>query len=410
MRILHVISQAPDFTGSGKYLQAILSCAKERGHTNFLVAGIQGDFQLDSKLIRENHVRYIRFGTGMLDYPLPGMSDVMPYQSTRFLELSQSQIHEYETAFGTVVRDAIDQFEPDMIHVHHLWLVACVVRRIALDIPMVATCHGTCLRQMVLCPHIADKVSCDIRKIDTIMALSHDQKAMISSIHGVLPERIRVVGGGFSDKLFYCSEKSSQGSVEIVYAGKLSEAKGVPWLLRSMEKTKFQNWKLHLAGGGAGREYEHCLELASKIGGRVIIHGTLSHTNLAELMRQCHLFVLPSFYEGLPLVLMEALASGCRIITTALPGMLEVLGSESSPLVKLIHLPDLETIDRPFKSDYPALEQALASALDTALEQAFECPEPNYREAALVSGKYTWPQIFLRMEEAYQQALNCHRK
>jgi len=67
MKILHLIIQAPDFTGSGKYLQAILSCAKECGYTNFFVAGIKGDFYLDSDLIKERHVHYVlSLGAGVL--------------------------------------------------------------------------------------------------------------------------------------------------------------------------------------------------------------------------------------------------------------------------------------------------------------------------------------------------------
>ena len=51
MKILHLISQLPDLTGSGKYLQALLRLCTKAGHENFLVAGIQDDFSLESTLI-----------------------------------------------------------------------------------------------------------------------------------------------------------------------------------------------------------------------------------------------------------------------------------------------------------------------------------------------------------------------
>ncbi|MDZ7663922.1 MAG: glycosyltransferase [Desulfotignum sp.] len=47
---------------------------------------------------------------------------------------------------------------------------------------------------------------------------------------------------------------------------------------------------------------------------KAIYHGPLSHDDLGDLLRHAHVFVLPSFYEGLPLVLMEALACGCRLV------------------------------------------------------------------------------------------------
>ena len=46
----------------------------------------------------------------------------------------------------------------------------------------------------------------------------------------------------------------------------------------------------------------------------VTLHGQLNQPQLAVLMRRCGVCVLPSFYEGLPLVLIEAAACGCRIV------------------------------------------------------------------------------------------------
>ncbi len=135
--------------------------------------------------------------------------------------------------------------------------------------------------------------------------------------------------------------------MEILYAGKLSVAKGVPWLLKSLEKIKKLSFKLHIAGNGSGEEKNLCLSLVQNLGSKVEYHGPLSHDRLADLMRKCHLFVLPSFYEGVPLVLIEALACGCRILATSLPGVKQILGTHSGDQFGLIDLPELETIDQP---------------------------------------------------------------
>ena len=47
--------------------------------------------------------------------------------------------------------------------------------------------------------------------------------------------------------------------------------------------------------------------------------GRLSDAELVRAMQRAQAFVLPSLYEGLPLVLVEAAAAGCRIVATALP-------------------------------------------------------------------------------------------
>ena len=84
-----------------------------------------------------------------------------------------------------------------------------------------------------------------------------------------------------------------------------------------------------------GKKEQYCLELAAKGGASVTVHGRINQQDLARLMGSCHIFILPSFYEGLPLVLLEALASGCRIITTDLPGCKELLGDADPDLVAI---------------------------------------------------------------------------
>ena len=487
MKILHVISQAPDFTGSGKYIQAILKCSSENGHNNFLVAGVQSnglqrDFFLNTEIISPEKTMFVRFngialkGVDLkvvdLDYPLPGMSDVMPYKSTIFSTLTPSQITDYEETFARVIKKAANEFKPDIIHSHHLWIVSALTRELLPDIPMVTTCHGTCLRQFALCEDIGKRISPAIKKINKIMALSNYQKQQIMQIHNIPSEKIYVVGGGYDEKLFCFAGKPLPPPVEILYAGKLSHSKGVPWLLKSMQKLSNQNylrvkdsssslnnknlpsflphWHLHLAGGGSGLEKDECLELANELESacaiecdskitqqqneildvgysqnKVTVHGALSHEELAALMKKAHIFILPSFFEGLPLVLMEALACGCRIITTSLPGTCEVLGSCDSALlessgavfsensdsliyensnnnmVTLVELPELETVDKPYRKDLNHLEDILSNHIALSIKQLLENPEPDQDIAQKLTVNYTWKKVFERVDKVY---------
>lgn len=470
MKILHILSQTPDFTGSGKYIQAILKCASEKGHENFLVAGVQsnpklGEFALNSEIIPSEKTMFVRFnGTGLkgvelnvdLDYPLPGMSDVMPYKSTVFSTLTQSQIKGYEEAFARVIKDAAKEFKPDIIHSHHLWIVSAVTREILLNIPMVTTCHGTCLRQFYLCEDIGRRINPSIKKIDRIMALSSYQRQEIIRIHNIDAEKIDVVGGGYDENLFSFAEKSPPPPVEILYAGKLSHSKGVPWLLRSLKKIDYSFWNLHLAGGGSGAEKDECLELvdelesgfealnkngqsgknksADSLVNKITVHGVLNHEELSELMKKAHLFILPSFFEGLPLVIMEALACGCRVITTSLPGICEVLGicdsklsdncnsgaegsglyvddkdnsalwGNSNNIVTLVELPELETVDKPFDKDIKHLENILADHILASIKQIVQNPAIDKESVERLTANYTWKNVFERIERAYYKA------
>ncbi len=405
MKILHIISQIPNFTGSGKYLQAIIKYASLKGHISFLVAGIQGGFRLDPSLIHQKNCRFIRFDGKDLDFPIPGMSDVMPYQSSVFSQLSGQQLDTYEKTFRDVILRAVLTFQPDIIHSHHLWIASATARSCVPDLPMVTTCHSTCLRQFSLCAHLGQTMSPSFRKIDRVMALSAFQKEEIANIHGIVPEQIEVVGGGYDETLFFHTRKFSAGPVELLYAGKLSRSKGVPWLLQALRQLEDVPWVLHLAGDGSGAEKQLCLDLAERFGSRVIIHGSLEHVQLAALMRKAHIFILPSFSEGLPLVLMEALASGCRLITTSLPGIREILGGVTSSMIKMIDIPELETIDAPYEKDLHSLEDLLATVLRDSIQEAAEKREPDMEVVRKMTAGYTWSQVFDKVEGVYRRAL-----
>ncbi len=406
MRILHILSQMPDFTGSGKTIQAIIRQAQARGHENFLVAGIQDGFEPDPSLLLPDQALFVRFNSKDLDFPLPGMSDVMPYESTVFSSMNAGQLDKYHHTFENRLKLAKERFAPDIIHTHHLWIVSKIARRVFSSTPMVTSCHGTGLRQYSLCPGIGRQITGAVGKIDRIFCLSCHQKEQVSRIHKVPPEQICVVGAGYDHRLFAFNPdsdiKKENGPVEIVYAGKLSCAKGVPWLLRSLSKIKGLDFRLHLVGSGSGEEKEECLMLAESEGNRVVLHGAVSHETLANLLRNAHLFVLPSFFEGLPLVIMEALASGCRILTTALPGTREILKGAASDMVDLVELPVLKTIDAPFEKDMPALEKTLAQALEKSIRKILAQRQPDTEWAEQITRPYTWEKVFSRMEAVYE--------
>jgi glycosyltransferase involved in cell wall biosynthesis len=404
MKILHIISQAPDFTGSGKFIQQIILQSRNKGHANFLVAGIQKNFRLPEGLIEASHCLFVQFDGKDLDFVIPGMSDVMPYESRVFSRMGQQDLAAYHQAFETKIRLAIDRFQPDIIHTHHLWIVSALARRISFGIPMVTSCHGTCLRQHILCPNISSRITDDLEKIDHVIALSQSQKQEIIKTIGTDPNRIHVVSGGYNDACFFHTPKAFDGVVELVYAGKLSFAKGVPWLLNSLARIRHLPFLLHMAGSSSAYEKNRCLELAGNLGEKAVYHGPLGHDDLGDLLRKAHVFVLPSFYEGLPLVLMEALACGCRLITTALPGVKELLADEENGMVKLLDLPPLETIDTPFEADIPYLESRLAEVLAQSIHEIQTCTEPDWDYACAKTFPYTWEKIFSKIDQVYQTA------
>ena len=402
MKILHLISQRPELTGSGMYLQAVMREATRCGHENFLVAGIPGGAVPALPGVDGARCLFVSFDGEAIPFPVVGMSDVMPYKSRRFSELYPEEMATYEAAFSDTLTQAVSTFAPDMIHSHHLWVMSALARDLFPDIPMVTSCHGTDLRQFQTCPHLAMRVGDACRRMDGVLALTRSQAEQISTLYRISLSKIHVVGGGYDEGMFSPAVKESPPPVEILYAGKLSRAKGVPWLLRSLVRVMDLPWCLHLAGQGVGPEALCCRALAEKLGGRVVFHGALSHGALSSLMKRSHLFVLPSFFEGLPLVLLEALACGCRLVATSLPGVCEVLGQSGGEWVHLVDLPPLERVDAPYAADEAWLEESLAVSLRGQLSSILASSGGEVSLASEILAPHTWTGVFHRIQRAYE--------
>jgi len=406
LRILHVIGQRPEMTGSGIYLEAMIRESMKHGFSTYRVAGVPAGNIPSLKDRPQTEGACVFFESESLNFPVTGMSDVMPYKSSLFKDLKGGRLTSYKSAFTHVLEDAVNQFNPDIIHTNHLFLLSALVKKLFPTIPIVATCHGTELRQYNNCPHLRRFVKRYCRGLDKIIALTNDQKRNIHRLYGIPLNQIIVVGGGYDQTMFTRSPKSPAGTVHILYAGKFNRSKGVPWLLRSLTKIEHHDWHLHMAGSGKGQEYNHCIDLAEKLGRKVTNHGYVTHHQLSGLMKKAHVQVLPSFFEGLPLVLFEGLASGCRIITTELSGFDEIFGNASRETIDLIQLPPLETIDRPYRKDEAQLEDALCQRILDMMAVVRNSPDVVDPQAEKIASHYTWPRIFQRTLSVYRDAVD----
>jgi hypothetical protein len=100
MKILHLLSQRPDSTGSGIYVQAMIREAAKQGIDNYLLAGLCSSGCNENGCITTDRSLFLNFHNADVSFPIPGMSDVMPCDSSRFCDLSEENQNEYETAFS----------------------------------------------------------------------------------------------------------------------------------------------------------------------------------------------------------------------------------------------------------------------------------------------------------------------
>lgn len=404
MRILHILSQRPDSTGSGIYLQAMLNQSDSQGNSNGLLAATNADHH-KLPILPVATKRIVTFETDELDFSLPGMSDTMPYRSSIFSLLSQEQLHLYHKAFLTHLTLLIDDFQPDLIHAHHLWLLSSLTKKHFSDIPMVVSCHGSDLRQFHLCPQLQDSVLSGCRHIDHVLALTEHQKRQINADYGVPLERISVAGAGYDTTIFYPSARKGNSKWHLLYCGKLSGAKGVPQLLKSLHQLSNIPFHIHLVGSGSGSEETHCQQLAEHLSNRATLHGALTQTSLAHLLRRIDCFVLPSLFEGLPLVILEALACGCRAIASDLPGCREIYNTVGKEFMQLVPLPPLTQVDQLSPEEEALFIVHLKNTLSTEYQHHLKRQPLASRENMPTVTTFSWDAVFKRVALAYDGVL-----
>jgi glycosyltransferase involved in cell wall biosynthesis len=422
MRILHILSQRAGRSGSGIFLGAMVREAARRGYAqHVVVAGPPETSAAELPPLRDADVSPIIFPSDDAPFPLPGNSDVMPYPTTVFSRMTETQIEQYLRASRRVMERARDAFRPDLVHAHHLWLMTSLARDVFADLPLVVTSHNAELRQMVKAPHLVPRVLAGVRRADKVCVLTPQSVADTVEHFGIAPERIAITGAGFDDALFRPRTRPRAAVLAelgerfgltlpadeklITFVGRTSIPKGIPFLLdaASQLRNRVDPFRLILLGAtGSGDQGRAMDELVAAAGPLVIHTGAQPPEAVALLLQVSDVFVLPSLFEGLPLTMLEALAAGCPAVVSALPTIASWVPQEwrDRGFVELV--PKLETTnaDEPVASDV----QRFVNDLAAAIERRLAAPLDNDARRILSShlAPHSWPHVFDRYEKIYR--------
>jgi colanic acid/amylovoran biosynthesis glycosyltransferase len=147
--------------------------------------------------------------------------------------------------------------------------------------------------------------------------------------------KVSVVRCGIDLDSFSYRDGAPQGTVPVVTTvGRLSAEKGQAVLLEAMAMLRDRgvSARAQLIGDGPLREHLHAMIQELELGDRVDLVGELAPSDVVRTLRESAVFCLPSFAEGLPIAMMEAMAIGVPVVTTHVSGIPELAVDHESAL------------------------------------------------------------------------------
>jgi colanic acid/amylovoran biosynthesis glycosyltransferase len=139
-------------------------------------------------------------------------------------------------------------------------------------------------------------------------------------------QKLPIVHCGIDLSLFERVQHQGKGN-RLLSVARLSASKGFPILLESLAMIKSFIPDIHLTLVGDGEDRQILEDLSQQLGvsEQVSFVGYKSQAEVREFLHQTDLFILPSFAEGVPVSLMEAMATGVPVISSRIAGISELV-------------------------------------------------------------------------------------
>jgi len=164
------------------------------------------------------------------------------------------------------------------------------------------------------------------RAADHSVVLGEVWREWVINELGVPPAQVSIVYNGVPNAGSRRRPEKTDAAFHLLFAGNLSERKGVSDLLQalSLPSVRQRAIKVTLVGGGPVKHYRRLAEQLG-IADRTLFTGWVNHETVRDMMLRADALILPSYDEGLPLVILEALALGTPVICTPVGSVPEVL-------------------------------------------------------------------------------------
>lgn len=229
----------------------------------------------------------------------------------------------------------------DLIHSHFLYPTGEAAKRLAVETkkPLIITVHGTDVNKyMTWNTYTEKKCKRTLQYADQVVAVSKDLESKVKRVEPNVKTQIIY---NFVNEDFYSGELkkslSNKKNIEITFIGNLLIEKGVYELIDAYYKviTNNKKFKIHLNIVGVGPERLALKERLKELSIEDNVHffGAVENKEIPNILRKTDIFILPSYSEGFPLTIIEALSMGCPVIATSVGGIPEVVRNEENGLL-----------------------------------------------------------------------------
>ena len=319
----------------------------------------------------------------------------------RYSELTDKEITEIYKVYLDTTLDAVANFQPDIIHVHHLSLISWAARYInsLKGIKYIITSHGSCLYSLLADKRYLSLCKDAVRKSSAITVVSGDIRTKFLEIFGhEYNKNIHVIPGGIDISLYPPALDTSaldqkydlKDKKIVLFTGRLISHKGARYLVKAARGIKGD---VFLVGDGPEKDY--LLSLVDKYRLKnVHLVGYVSGQELIEFYYRASVFVAPSVWdEPLGLTILEAMASKVPVIATRKGGI---------PLL--------------IKDGYDGLfvrvrnSKEIAEACNKILESDELRLKLGENARKTVEEKFNWKKIALRFHRLYNKIGNSKGK
>lgn len=311
----------------------------------------------------------------------------------KFIPLPRLTIGQYISFSINAVR-ILKRFSLDLIHGHSMYSFGYAMMKRA---PYVITLHGTQLNEFCIgiksgfnFNHAVTDLGsvlmelCSARRADKVIVVSEENRRDVIAQYKIEDEKIRVIPNGVHTSDF---QQSSCDARDILFVGRLHERKGIALLLKAFVDVHREVRDARLIIVGSGEEEKRLKVLAKRLGidKATEFKGFVSDQELKALYSTAGLFVLPSYYEGFGIVLIEAMASGLPLVSVRTGSAIELI----------------ENGKNGFITDYEGMADSIIKVLENdKLRKSMG--EESLRRVK----RYEWRNIARMTIDVYDEVLN----